>query len=441
MAYFQGILPRDRQTAPSPSVAPALMDLIRGSAPVTAGLASDLRRTSGPTGPNDGIAQQQRARWPNSIPQMLGRPSAPSGPGSLTSTLAPVTNRRAPTPAASLVAGLPLPSPTEAGFTAAAAGARAGEAFDSPVASLASSALRAIQAGVPAFRAQRQANREAQYVAGIKAAEAKSYRDWINSDAAEKLFGPNVSAARAMDDATLKEFVAKSAAVQPVTFSQTASGQVIQATGPGAGRIVQSIPTRDVPVGHKVPRTRINADGALETVRDAQGSVLYDDPNPAPEPKPAALTQAALEDRAIRAIAGMEEGEAITEQNRERYTRAVQSYHRLIAPPKSPSATPAPRIVQTDRGIVTVDRDGKVTQLTDATGNPVMPPKSAATIRAQADSALIANLTGSGSPGGGTPQVNDVTARRTANAKAILNGSAPGDKALAKRWLDAHPDD
>lgn len=415
------------------------MDVIRGSLPATAGLASDLRRTSGPTGPNDGIAQRQRAQWQNSIPQMLGTlatrqtpiappPTAPSAPGA------------GPSGMAAGVHGLPLPDPTQAGLMAAAAGARTGETFDSPIATLASSVLRSIQSGVPAFRAQRQANREAEYLAGIKGAEAKSYRDWVNSDEAEKLFGANVSAARAMDDAALKEWITKSSVVQPVTFSQTASGQVIQSTGPGAGQIVQTIPSRDVPVGHKVPRTRVTTDGVLETVRDAQGNVLYDDPNPAPEPKPAALTQAALEDRAIRAIAGMQEGEPITEQNRERYTRAVQSYHRLIAAPKNPAAAPAPRIVQTDRGIVTVDRDGKVTQLTDASGNPVMPPKSAATIRAQADSALIANLTGGGSPGGTAP-VNDVTARRTANAKAILNGSVPGDKALAKQWLDAHPND
>lgn len=411
---FDSILP---QQPGAPKLPANLVALLQGL-PVTANVASAT--SASPTPPP-----------PVAAPALPSLPDvASAGPGK-PPTLPPGVLDRL------------LISPKEAGFTAAAAGAAQGQVFDSPWATLASSVLRGIASGAPAFRAQQRANEAARATAALQAHDAQQYRDYINSPEAAKVFGAQVSAARALSDADLGPWLVKNNVVSPVTFSQNAAGQTVQVTGPGAtGQPVQSLPPRPVPVGQKVPRTQI-VGGVLQPVRDATGAIVYDDPNPAPAPKPAALTQAQLEDRGIRAIAGMGPDDPITDENRSRYLDAVKAYHAMTTTPPKPPSAPQARIVNTDRGMVSIDPvTHKVTQLTDSTGAPIQAPKSAARTKAETDSALVAHITGGGTPA--APHVSDDTkardAARTANAKAILSGKVPGDKALAAAWLKQHPE-
>lgn len=170
MAYFEGILPQDRTAVPTPKVAPGLLALLNGT-PIAGQMGAQLAQPAGPAMPG--------------APGAPG-PALPSGPAPSMPAPPPPPGANLPTPPAP---GLPLPDPTAVGFEAAARGAQQGQVFDSPVASLASAALRAIQSGVPAFRAQRQANREAQYVADLKAAQEKKWTDYVGNDKNFEQFG------------------------------------------------------------------------------------------------------------------------------------------------------------------------------------------------------------------------------------------------------------
>src|SRR5690606_8862870 len=120
MAYFEGILPQDRTATPTPKVAPGLLALLNGT-PIAGDMGAQL-------------AAQPGAMGPVGTPAPAAPPSAPPPP-------APAPSPELPT---APVPGLPLPDPVTAGFEVAARGAQAGQVFDSPIASLASSVLRSI---------------------------------------------------------------------------------------------------------------------------------------------------------------------------------------------------------------------------------------------------------------------------------------------------------
>lgn len=143
MALFDGILPQGGVANPMQG----LLDTTK--LPVTAGMVQKL------------------------MPQMQAPP--PEAPAAGDAPQSPQMQRasgiadRAARGAGMPGSEAPYPSPYEAASAAAARGALSGRDFDSPWASLADSAFRAIAAGVPAFRAQKQANREAEYMAEIQA--------------------------------------------------------------------------------------------------------------------------------------------------------------------------------------------------------------------------------------------------------------------------------
>ncbi len=164
MALFDSILPPGQAPAapasPTPvGLPPSLLAMLKGT-PIAQNLGSSFSGVVPPTvAPTPGLG--------------ASAPVAPSpvpGPG-------PVIPKNIPPSSGPL----PLPDPATAGWQAGAEGAAHAPVFNSPVATLASSVLEGIRKGVPAFRAQRQANKETQYIADLQTAQEKAYRDQTNS--------------------------------------------------------------------------------------------------------------------------------------------------------------------------------------------------------------------------------------------------------------------
>lgn len=421
---FDQILPSTLQPT-APQLPPELAALLPGG-PITDTLLQRMRGLATPNAPafTPPPLGADSGGDPNAGAGMVGAPLTPR----------PIT----PTPSA--LASV-LPDPTQAGLYAASQSMDNLPTVNSFAGNVALALGRALPAGVNAFRVQKRANAEATQAATLQAHDYQMHRDFINSADAAKMFGSQIGAARALSDAELGPFLVKNAIVQPVEFSQNTQGDTVQVKGPGAtGQPVYRGQARTVNPGQAVPRTSM-VNGVQTPVRDANGVQVYDTPNPLPTPKPAALTAAALEDRDIRAIAGMDANDPITADNRQAYIDATKTYRTMNKrAPAAGRAAPLGRIVQTDRGIVSVDPvTHQVTQLTDENNQPIRAPKSAGMVKAQADSAIVAKVTGAGA----APPPSDNTARdaaRTTTAKAILNGTQPGDKAVAQAWLKQHPE-
>lgn len=417
MSLFDSILPTDNTPMQTPA---NLMAQIKGL-PITATQASAMSRLTPSATTTPGSA----------LPPLL--PSLPSLTAPAPDPIGSLASLRPNLP--SLTAPAPT-TPRAAGFQAAAQAAGGTQAESNPINTLLISLANGVRAGVPAFRAQKQANQEAAVQAAMQAADYKAHRDFINSPAAARMFGSQVDAARAMSDAELGPWLVKNNIVEPVEFSQNTHGDVAQVKGPGAAtaKPIYNL-SRPVSPGQQVPRMQM-VNGVATPVIGPDGKQVYDVPNPLPTPRAAALSAAQQKENTIRNIAGLGPNDPITDDNREAYRKAVAW---VDAQARTPRAMPAPRsgrLVQTEQGIVSVDPvTHEVTPLTDANGVPIQKPKTAAMVKAQSDSALVAKITGAA-----TPAANgDQTAARTAAAKAILAGTRPGDKKVAQDWLKLHP--
>jgi hypothetical protein len=427
MNLFQSILPSSGGDTPANmqgvSTPPNIMALLQGL-PITAAQAQQASRLT----PNVVTTPGTGA------PSLSPPPAAPPTPplAGVNAALTALMRQRA--------AAGNLPDPTQTGVQAGADAAANTRAESNPLNTLLISLANGVRSGVPAFRATKQANAEAAQSAAVAANDAKVHRDYINSPDAAKVFGSQIGAARALSDSELGPFLVKNSIVQQPEYSQNQNGDVVQVKGQGVtGQPIYRGQARAINPGQQVPRFTRDANGVQRQVLDGNGQPVYDTPNPLPTPKPAALTAAQQKENTIRNIAGLGPNDPITDDNREAYQKAVAW---VDAQARTPRAMPAPRsgrLVQTEQGIVSVDPiTHEVTPLTDQNGAPLRHEKTAAMVKAQSDSALVAKVTGST---GATPS-NDNTARdaaRTATAKAILNGTQPGDKATAQAWLKLHP--
>lgn len=253
MSMFQGILPSDN--APGPVQTPeGILALLHGT-PVTANLAAGLSAPPPPMAPPTGgaLAAAAPAPGPGPRPILPTTVPAPSGP-------------------------LPLPSPIGTGLAAASEGAAHAPVFNSPVATLASSVLEGIRKGAPAFAAQRQANKEANYVASLQAAEEKSLRDYIGSSEARDAFGPGgVAKLKALPSADVRKILTDNNLWKPEEFTQNSEGQIISTR---TGKIVHDAPLKPVAKDAAVPV--VGADG--KPVLGVDGQPKYTVPNPSPVP-------------------------------------------------------------------------------------------------------------------------------------------------------------